>query len=57
MSGFVLGSLAEVALAAPLGFMVGLVVGLLMANRYIVAPRSEFRVVPRDHSHERGHNG
>ena len=51
---FPVASLAEIALAAPLGFLVGLAVGVVLANRWIVAPRNRYRVIERDHNRERG---
>jgi hypothetical protein len=44
----VFASIAEIALAAPLGFAVGFVVGLFAANRWILVRRARYRVEPRD---------
>ena len=46
----------DVIIAAPLGFMIGLIVGIFLANRYIIIrPRDKYEVVERNRDyHDRG---
>jgi hypothetical protein len=47
-------SVAEIAIAAPLGFIVGLFVGLLLSSYIAVVRRDKYDITPRDHNRERG---
>jgi hypothetical protein len=44
-----IATLTDVIIAAPIGFAVGFVAGILIANRFIiVTPRDQYRVSRRD---------
>jgi hypothetical protein len=49
-----LASVGSVFLAAPVGFIVGVLFGLLISNRYRLVNRERYRIVPRDYNNERG---
>jgi hypothetical protein len=48
------GSVADVLIAAPVGFIVGILVGLLAASRYALVDRREWKVMPRREYRDRG---